>query len=110
MKYPAPVLSLGVTPNTTHLVVGMVDGKVSVKHRLLSLSNVASIKKTKNIYSVNQWKYYLRGTSGPTEQDYVVEKRDKRKKKEGPHDKLIKGFHYKEAVDYCLKVFEHDFM
>ena len=33
LYYPAPIVSIGLSPNDSHLIVGMADNMLSIKHK-----------------------------------------------------------------------------
>lgn len=104
MKYPSPILSLGLSPNQTHLVVGMSDGMLSIRHRVV---NIDDKEKTKDSFDDSKypkitWKYLLRGPSEqPKSGDIKVE--SVRKQKLAKYDKYLRKFQYKKAFDAALE-------
>ncbi|KAI5808055.1 WD40-repeat-containing domain protein [Peziza echinospora] len=49
IKYPAPILSLGISPEEKHLVVGMHNGLLSIRTRTSGKEKVTSKKKEKEM-------------------------------------------------------------
>ena len=47
IKYPSPILSIGISPDEKHLAVGMVDGLLSVRTRLSGVEKVKIKEKEK---------------------------------------------------------------
>jgi U3 small nucleolar RNA-associated protein 15 len=43
IKYSAPVLSMAMSPNNTHLVVGMANGTLSIRHKPAQAATAALV-------------------------------------------------------------------
>lgn len=82
-KYPAPILSLGLSKDAGHLAVGLADGTLSLRThpkpqgvRLGSKSERQSRKKP--ILTADSYRYFIRGQSSKAaEQDSVVQAQKK---------------------------------
>ncbi|CAB3984474.1 U3 small nucleolar RNA-associated 15 homolog [Paramuricea clavata] len=100
MHYPSPILSMGISPNDKHIVVGMSDGLLSIKHRTQSTEErETAVKSTPRPGS---YRYFVRGKNQKPEQgDFVVE--SSRKPKLSAHDKFLKQFEYTNALDSVLQ-------
>jgi U3 small nucleolar RNA-associated protein 15 len=102
MKCPSPILSMAISPDLSHIVTGMTDGKLSIKYRRIQISSTMSMKKTKKNYSNNNWKYHLKGKNYKS---VVDNEQDKNGEVSGKpqslkkFDKLMRKFHYREAID-----------
>ncbi|XP_064390591.1 U3 small nucleolar RNA-associated protein 15 homolog [Halichondria panicea] len=99
ISYPAPILSIGMSPSDSHLVVGMTTRLLSIKHaRPKSHQSGQPTPALKG----GTYRYFVRGRSyKPTPEEYVVAA-PKRKKLQ-PYDKFLKKFQYKNALDAVLK-------
>ncbi|CAO3702626.1 unnamed protein product [Rhizopus stolonifer] len=106
VKYPAPILSVGLSPDDTHLAAGMANGLLSIRQRQLKASEKALKKKTQDYIKAGTYKYFMRGqTNAPVNDDYVVESAKKLKLKK--YDNFIKVFQYGNALDEVLKTNAH---
>ncbi|TFY82709.1 hypothetical protein EWM64_g1308 [Hericium alpestre] len=118
MRYPAPVLCLAVSPDETHLAVGMSDGTLSVRRRQPKASegasdapfSVASLRSgafesflAGAIPNLGQPRVRDKTRSKPTGDlnEFKVETKRKRRLKE--YDRLLKGFKYSAALDSVLQ-------
>ncbi|KAL2312303.1 U3 snoRNP protein Utp15 [Schizosaccharomyces pombe] len=101
MKYSGPILSMGLSPDSCNLVVGMSNGTLSQRTRRITkqtssktpfLGGVGSafgvVGKKKQIYK------------GENDEFYVEEARRKRLR---PFDKALKSFCYSDALDMVLE-------
>ncbi|CUA69395.1 U3 small nucleolar RNA-associated protein 15 homolog [Xenopus laevis] [Rhizoctonia solani] len=121
MRYPAPVLSLAVSPDDTHIAAGMVDGSLSVRRRQPKASEAAaSVSRTaeSGVYDffMGGGSFAL-GTKGPASRpkagkgkqnpatgildEFRVEKRRQKRLRE--YDRLLKNFKYAAALDAVLR-------
>ncbi|OCF58551.1 U3 small nucleolar RNA-associated protein 15 [Kwoniella mangroviensis CBS 10435] len=119
MRYPAPVLSLAVSPDDTHIAAGLTDGTLSVRRRDPKASEITEDTTSNNLSIVGgSYEYfadmeqifgkgYLKAKKSelpPAKGDvdeYRVETRRKRKLKE--FDRYLKGFKYQAALDAGTK-------
>ncbi|KAI9292166.1 WD40 repeat-like protein [Neoconidiobolus thromboides FSU 785] len=84
VKYPSPVLSLAISGNNSTLAVGMVSGALSIRKRITTgTSRSSSVAFKEEVVTPE--------VSAPT-----------KKKSKNPHDRLIRDFKYKEALDSLL--------
>ncbi|CAG9327530.1 unnamed protein product [Blepharisma stoltei] len=118
IKYPSPVLSAKVTNENSHLVVGMADGKLSVRqHKNAKPKRKKKIEETDQIYlekweeyrktapteTVKDYKYFNRGVySKPDGNEIQIEGQIKKKLKE--YDVLLKKFRYSEVIDLAFEL------
>lgn len=112
-KYPAPVLSLGISGDAGLLAVGLADGTLTVrKHaRPKALAGDASAlaaagasgaataaarRRARLEMNAGNFRYFLRGRSAKAAAgDYAVARR--RSARLAPYDKLLKAFQYRWA-------------
>jgi U3 small nucleolar RNA-associated protein 15 len=111
IKYPAPILCAGISPKNTHLVTGMSDGMLSIRHRVVKLQEEASkmksfsqpfsASKAKGVPVINR-AYLLRGQDYVgAETDYKIEKVKRQRLRR--YDQHLKKFQYKKALDAALE-------
>ncbi|TPX56790.1 hypothetical protein PhCBS80983_g04273 [Powellomyces hirtus] len=99
IKYPAPISSIAVSPNDTHLVVGMNIGLLSIRQRMVKTADLVSGPKQESRRGTH--KYWTRGG------DYVPEVHDirietRKRKQLRSYDKLMRAFRYGDALDASL--------
>ncbi|EEB07521.1 U3 snoRNP protein Utp15 [Schizosaccharomyces japonicus yFS275] len=104
IKYSAPILSLGLSPDNRNLVTGMVNGTLSIRSRRVE----------KKPSELSQRKLFLGGVGsafgvqqqkkptykGQNDDFYVEEVRRKRLR---PYDKALKTFNYADALDMAIQ-------
>ncbi|KAJ3196035.1 snoRNA-binding rRNA-processing protein [Irineochytrium annulatum] len=100
MKYPASILSLAMSPDDTHLVVGMTSGLLSIRQRVLKTQDIASAQTRKDKLGGDL--VYLGGGLPYKRQD-DVKVESKRLKKLRPYQKMLKQFQYGKALDQVLE-------
>lgn len=109
IKYPAPILSVGVSPKNSHLVTGMSDGMLSIRHRVVKLHEEPKERsfsqpfssRTKGVPTINL-AYRLRGPDYKgSASDYKVEKVKRQRLRR--YDQHLKKFQYKLAFDAALE-------
>lgn len=110
IKYPAPILTMGVSPNHSHLVVGMSDGMLSIRHRVVQIEKenyqrsfaLPDIQSSIQTLPLMTKKYLNRGIDSIAQiNDFKIERIKKQKLK--PYDKFLKKFQYKRALDSALE-------
>ncbi|KAG0745205.1 hypothetical protein G6F62_005320 [Rhizopus arrhizus] len=102
VKYPAPILSVGLSPDDTHLAAGMSNGLLSIRQRQIKASEKALKKQNQDYIKGGTYKYFMRGQSNaPTKDDFVVESTKRQKLRK--YDQFIKVFQYANALDEVLK-------
>jgi U3 small nucleolar RNA-associated protein 15 len=102
VKYPAPILSVGLSPDDSHLVAGMANGLLSIRQRQIKSSEKALKKKNENYIKGGTYKYFMRGQStGAATDDFVVENTRRQRLKK--YDQYMKSFQYSNALDEVLK-------
>ncbi|XP_068694302.1 U3 small nucleolar RNA-associated protein 15 homolog [Montipora foliosa] len=101
IDYPAPILSLGISPDDTHLVAGMSNGFLSIKY-CLKQDSKGHIPTSRKL-TAGTYRYFVQGKSSkPMEDDVIVP--TKRMKSFKEHDQLLKEFEYSKALDSVLKM------
>ncbi|WWC72509.1 uncharacterized protein I206_106471 [Kwoniella pini CBS 10737] len=120
MRYPAPILSLAVSPDDTHIAAGLTDGTLSVRRRDQKASEFKDdIEGQKSLSIVGgSYEYFAdiesifgkghvkakrneMGLAKGNVDEFRVETRRKRKLRE--FDKFLKSFKYQAALDASLK-------
>ncbi|KAN0126840.1 WD40 repeat-like protein [Russula decolorans] len=118
MRYSAPVICLALSPDETHIAVGMSDGTLSVRrrqpkaseetsaHGLLSEASLraATLESFLGVSpGIGQPRVRERTKNKPVGDvdEFKVESRRRRRLKE--YDRLLKGFKYSAALDSALR-------
>ncbi|KAI0053549.1 WD40 repeat-like protein [Auriscalpium vulgare] len=117
MRYPAPVLCLAVSPDETHIAVGMSDGTLSVRRRQPKPSE-GSANDPLSTVSLRSGTYesFLSGSLPAIGQPRIRDKtkskplgdsnefkvESKRRRRLKQYDKLLKAFKYTAALDSVL--------
>ncbi|EJD01454.1 WD40 repeat-like protein [Fomitiporia mediterranea MF3/22] len=119
MRYPAPILCLGISPDDTHIAAGMSDGTLSVRRRQPKASESTSEPFSLSSLRSGAFESFL-GTEAVTRiglgrfgekgkvkakpigdiNEFKVEARRKRKLR--AYDRLLKNFKYSAALDAVL--------
>lgn len=122
MRYPAPILSLAVSPDDTHIAAGMADGSLSVRRRQPKPSEAAA--NTPRTADAGVYDFFMGGgsfalgskgaSSRPKSQakgkqlstagildEFRVEHRRQKRLRE--YDRLLKTFKYAAALDAVLR-------
>ncbi|KAG8959706.1 hypothetical protein FRC03_007623, partial [Tulasnella sp. 419] len=116
MRYPAAILSLGISPDDTHIAAGMADGTLSVRRRQPKATEAAAVEARKETLRQGTYEFFLNtGTIGErvTKSKKVKERalgdanelkvESRRKKRLRDYDRLLKAFQYGEALDSVLR-------
>ncbi|KAG4301463.1 hypothetical protein PCANB_002378 [Pneumocystis canis] len=98
IKYSAPILSLGISPDNKHLVVGMTSGLLSIRSR--HIAKTVPLKQDK-LKSVSYVKMICEKNSENYKNLLVVE--EEKRKALRPYDKALKAFRYADALDSVLE-------
>jgi U3 small nucleolar RNA-associated protein 15 len=95
-KYPAPILSVGVSQDSKTWVVGMSNGLLSIRHQPTKTLE----QKDEKLRRGSQ-KYFMRGGlyKGEVEEIKIVASKTKKVSK---HDYYLKSFQYGNALDCVL--------
>ncbi|BEJ15544.1 hypothetical protein CspHIS471_0501490 [Cutaneotrichosporon sp. HIS471] len=117
MRYPAPILSLAISPDDTHIAAGMTDGTLAVRRRDPKASEAAASDAKQAIISSGAYDYFAdmeavfgRGhikakkrdvpILGPADEVRVETRRRERLRE---FDRYLKAFKYSAALDAGLK-------
>ncbi|KAG2185793.1 hypothetical protein INT43_002230 [Umbelopsis isabellina] len=102
IKYPSPVMSVGISPTDSTLAVGMANGYLSIRQRQAKSSEVAMKKMRDDYVQGGTYKYFVRGQSHQGgEDDFRIEA--KRQKRLQQYDQYLKKFQYGNALDEVLR-------
>lgn len=105
INYPAPILSLSMSPLDNTLVVGMTSNLLSIRHCPIKQSTSQSLSFfpfQKSNPRPGSHRYFVRGQkSKPANNEYVVDYGRKTRLKS--FDKFLKSFEFKNALDAALK-------
>ncbi|KAI3971983.1 hypothetical protein MKX01_030184 [Papaver californicum] len=111
MRYPAPLLSVGVSSDSSVRVIGTSNGVIyagkkknkdvdSVKLGVYGISSVGEVPEKRALRPTN-FRYFQRSQSEkPSRGDYLIKRQAKVKVTE--HDKLLRKFRHKEALVSAL--------
>ncbi|KAJ2706441.1 U3 small nucleolar RNA-associated protein [Coemansia sp. IMI 203386] len=99
-NYPAPVLSVALSPDETMLAVGMTSGVFSLRRRNVSAKEQAQVEAKEHlVYGTRA--YFMRGASHKgADDDLRIEY--KRSKSLADYDKFLRKFEYSRALDAVL--------
>ena len=115
LKYPEAVLSSKLSPNDSHLIVGMSDGKLSVRQNKTKGKVLSQLDATEALY-LKKWeafnsklpqevvknnRYFNRGIYSKPDQDEIIADNDY-KKKIREYDTLLRKFRYSEVLDLAF--------
>lgn len=114
MRYPAPVLSLAVSPDESHVAAGMADGTLCIRKRDLRQAEIERREQDRAALAAGSYEHFmeagttLRGQTAKGRQQGVaaadelrVEAARRRKLKD--YDRLLKSFRYRDALDAALR-------
>ena len=119
VKYPAPILAIGISPDEKHLVVGMSNGLLSVRTRSSGKEKEKAKEKERVLDMIAAGIDPITGMGGPKSKtsaqrrrtrgmDYkgegadIVVKQETRRKKEGPWEHHLRKGNYGDALDFAL--------
>ncbi|KAJ8662044.1 hypothetical protein O0I10_002376 [Lichtheimia ornata] len=103
IKYSAPIMSVAMSPDDTHLVAGMANGYLSIRKRQVNSEEKAAKSRKQEQLRSGAYKYFMRGKSSVPEQDAFVVERT-RKTRLNQYDKYLKSFEYHNALDEVLRL------
>ena len=116
LKYPEAVLSSRLSPNDSHLIVGMSDGKLSVRQNKTKAKMLSQADETEALY-LRKWeefnsrlpkeviknnRYFNRGIYSKADQDEIIADNEY-KKKIREYDSLFRRFRYSEVLDLAFE-------
>eukprot|EP01094_Clydonella_sp_ATCC50884_P023045 TRINITY_DN5422_c0_g1_i1.p1 TRINITY_DN5422_c0_g1~~TRINITY_DN5422_c0_g1_i1.p1 ORF type:complete len:553 (-),score=173.97 TRINITY_DN5422_c0_g1_i1:11-1669(-) len=101
IRYPAPILSMAISPDNTHLVVGMSEGTMSVRKRVVPVGEVEqNLQKSRRLFG-GTLKHRIRGQNRkPSESDFVVHVNPRVRLQK--YEKMLNKFQYADALDAVL--------
>ncbi|GBF88130.1 hypothetical protein Rsub_00842 [Raphidocelis subcapitata] len=121
-KYPAPVLSIGISPDAGLLAAGLADGTLTVRRHARprggggaggaaavgagggaagGVGGRAARRRARLEMNASTFRYFLRGRSTRAAPgDFAVAAR--RRARLAPYDKMLKRFLYRDALDAAL--------
>ncbi|KAG4303793.1 hypothetical protein PORY_002791 [Pneumocystis oryctolagi] len=98
VKYPAAILSLGLSPDNKHLVVGMVSGLLSIRSRQIAKTVPQKQDKSEHVSCVEI--VHKKDSQGDGNLLIIEEKKRKILR---PYDKALNSFRYADALDSVLE-------
>ncbi|ORY94368.1 WD40-repeat-containing domain protein [Syncephalastrum racemosum] len=101
-KYPAPILSVALSPDDTHLVAGMTNSLLSIRKRQVKSEERTAQQKKQQYIRGGTYKYFMRGANAglPAEDDFAVE--HTRRRRLASYDKLLKKNKFSDALDEAI--------
>lgn len=110
MRYPAPILSLAVSPDESHIAAGMADGTLCIRKRELRASEMQSRAQQRTALRTGAYEHFAQGApagaparaSAATGADELAVEATRRQRLK-PYDKLLKAFRYRDALDASLQ-------
>lgn len=116
-KYPAPILSMGISPACTTMAIGTSSGLLFIRQRkkhldgqkasdpslaLVGQHNSISGEVRAPVLGPRQFRYFIRGRNEKaSDEDFHV--KGEKKVKLQQYDKLLRKFHHTDALIYALK-------
>eukprot|EP01135_Chromosphaera_perkinsii_P008669 Nk52_evm2s1444 gene=Nk52_evmTU2s1444 len=101
INYTAPVLSVGVSPDDTHLIAGMTNGYLSIKKRVCGGKEQMDKVQAKDAIRNGSYRYFVRGKRNQADENaFKVESGKKQHLK--PYDQSLKKFQYHNALNQAL--------
>lgn len=116
IKYPNPILSARLSSNDSHLIVGMADGKLSVRQKKAAVLKPYYAEATDEIYlkrwaeysktlpeeTIKNYKYFNRGIySKPEIDELALDNENRQRVKE--YDLLLRKFKYGDAAELAFE-------
>ena len=118
IKYPGPVLSCSLSPDSNCLAVGLANKVLSVRRRTKprneedrSLGGYQGVRSKKKGFTVKKprrldaghWRYFIRGQNSKAAADATKVLR-RRRIHLAAHDRMLKQFRYGDALDAALHI------
>ncbi|KAG8808855.1 hypothetical protein FRC17_003744 [Serendipita sp. 399] len=117
MRYPAPLLSIAISPDNTHIAAGMTDGTFSIRRRDPKASEEREGDDEREALRQGAYEFFATGMLGNIGEGYVRPKQkskpegvpgemkvvSQRKKKLKEYDRYLKSFKYGAALDSVLR-------
>ena len=101
IEYPSPILSMDISKDDQHLVVGMSDGAISLRHRPKAKTGEAVTKMKRPLHPGTRQYKHRNQNSQPDADSMVVP--DKKNKKFSEPDNLLRKFRHHDALDAVLQ-------
>lgn len=101
MRYDAPILSMAISPDNSRLIVGCTDDTLTIKQRMVKVSELVTERKSARLLRGGTYRYFLRGQSTAAAVDDIRINKD-RKPKLQAYDQSLKHFQYADALDTAL--------
>ncbi|KAG0303027.1 snoRNA-binding rRNA-processing protein [Dissophora globulifera] len=101
VKYPAPVMSVALSPDDTHLVAGMAGGLLSIRQRVVKTAEIQTRRAQEEQARGGSYKHFIRGQKSAADADFTVESQKRRRLRD--YDRYLKVFQYGNALDACLR-------
>lgn len=111
MRYPAPILSLAVAPDESHIATGMADGTLCIRKRELKASELQSRERRRDAFQTGAYEHFLQAPTPPgaparasqaTGSDELAAESTRRQRLKR-YDQLLKAFRYRDALDASLQ-------
>ncbi|XP_065199271.1 U3 small nucleolar RNA-associated protein 15 homolog [Sycon ciliatum] len=106
LSYPSPIFSIGLSPNESHLVVGMADGTLSIKRKVVKGGEDTEEKDGPTLPKppphVGTKRFFNRSKTQPEEGDVVVNQ-SRTMYQLKPYEVQLKKFRYMDALDAAMK-------
>ncbi|KAF8621608.1 hypothetical protein AX15_007628 [Amanita polypyramis BW_CC] len=110
MRYPAPILSLAISADETHIAAGMADGTLSVRFRQPKASELSKVGPVyvgaplgSSFSGLGYGAIKERSRPRPSGDPDELRVESRRTKRLKDYDKLLKGFKYSAALDAVLR-------
>jgi len=114
MKYPGPIMSLALSPASTHLAVGMTDGILSIRHRPKEETILTEVYKKSNDRALARLEtakgdeifekaFQERGVRAEAPKDAIQVTTGTQAPSLRDYEGLLKKFQYGRALDAALK-------
>ncbi|XP_002167466.1 U3 small nucleolar RNA-associated protein 15 homolog isoform X1 [Hydra vulgaris] len=101
IDYPSPILAMDISADSQHIVVGMSDGAISLRHKKKTLINEKVNRKRSYKVLPGTYLHRIRNRSAkPNKHDVII--RDTFTKKLSKADRHLQKFRYHEALDCVL--------
>jgi U3 small nucleolar RNA-associated protein 15 len=105
--YPAPITCIAISPNDSHLVVGMTERILSVKQKLKSTMEMEKGEDTSFLFQPSPSRKSSGKRSSGLQDDTAVVVSTPKTRKLKQHDILLKNFEYRKTLDDALHPRHH---
>ncbi|KAG8825146.1 hypothetical protein FRC19_000342 [Serendipita sp. 401] len=117
MRYPAPILSVAISPDNTHIAAGMSDGTLSIRRRDPKALEAREAEDERETLRQGAYEFFATGMLGNIGEGSIKPKQKpkpegvlgemkavpQRKKKLKEYDRYLKAFKYGAALDSVLR-------